>query len=430
MYTVIIANDDTESRDNLSRLLQQQGLDITAETDSGQTCIELARETKPDLMFVADNLPIVNGLEVSRVISAEYPQIIIVLLTIETSFPFLRNAMRAGVRDILIKPIEEEDVVEALQDLGDLLMRKERVPPEEEIQAVPPQPVFPTKKVIASVFSSKGGVGKSVIAANIAVFIRMLTKRRVVLVDLNLQFGDAAVLLNLLPQRTIVDLLPEEQRRGGSVWSPGRGEAAFPHLEHITPKLIETVLTHHDSGLKLLAAPHNPVDAELLTPEALELILKALYESYDYIIIDTISLFQEPVLTALDYSDLILYITSMSIPAIKNVKLGIDVMQSLHYPTSKVRLIINNVSNSTDLRTSDVESSLNWKISAVISYDNRTVLDSTDSGEILVTTYPNARVTKDIEKIARMVIGGEIPPDDKTQLEHRAGWLDRLTKIF
>ncbi len=421
MYTVIIADSDTENRDNLSSLLKQQGLDITAETDTGQTCIELVRETKPDLIFVADNLPIVNGLEVSRVISAEYPHIIIVLLAIETSFPFLRNAMRAGVRDILIKPIEEEDVVEMLQNLGDLLMKKEEVSPEKEIQAVPPEPVFPTKKVIASVFSSKGGVGKSVIAANIAVFIRMLTRRKVVLVDLNLQFGDAAVLLNLTPQRTIIDLLPEAQRRR---------DPDFPDLEHITPKLVESVLTHHDSGLKLLAAPHNPVDAELLTPEAFELILKTLYESYDYIIIDTISLFQEPVLIALDYSDLILYTTSMSIPAIKNVKLGIDVMRSLHYPTSKVRLIINNVSNSTDLRYSDVESSLNWKIGAVISYDSRTVLDSIDSGEILVTTYPNARVTKDIEKIARMVVGGEILSDDKTQFDHGTGWLERLRKIF
>jgi len=120
----------------------------------------------------------------------------------------------------------------------------------------------------------------------------------------------------------------------------------------------------------------------------------------------------------------------MSIPAIKNVKLGIDVMRKLHYPTSKVRLIVNSVSNSTDLRIPDVESSLNWKISAVISHDSRTMLDSIDSGEMLITTYPNARVTKDIEKTARMLIGGEILPDDKTELEHRTGWLERLGKIF
>ena len=408
MYTTIIADSDAESRDNLSRLLKGQGLEIIAETEDGQTCIELVREKGPDLLFVADNLSIVDGLEVSRVISAEYPQIIIVVLTIEIRTLFLRSAMRAGAREILIRPIEEEDVVEVLQNLGDLLMRKEQVSPEEEIQAIPPEPVFPTKKVIASVFSSKGGVGKSVIAANIAVYIRMLTKRKVALVDLNLQFGDAAVLLNLTPQRTIIDLLPD--------------------LEQLEPRIIENVLTRHDSGLKLLAAPHNPVDAELLTPEAFELILRALYESYDYIIIDTISLFQEPVLMALDYSDLILYVTAMSIPAIKNVKLGIDVMRKLHYPTSKVRLIVNSVSNSTDLGLTDVESSLNCKISAVISHDSRTVLDSIDSGEMLVTTYPNARVTKDIEKIARMLIGGEIPSDDKTQ--HRTGWRERLGKIF
>ncbi len=157
----------------------------------------------------------------------------------------------------------------------------------------------------------------------------------------------------------------------------------------------------------------------------MQVCLESLQKNYDYVVVDTPNSLTEPSLTVLDVADRIVYLTSLSIPSIKSTKQGLDVMQELHYPASKIYLLVNSLEFIDDIQVEDVQMCLQEPIRGVLPSDPHTVMDAINSGVTLLQAYPQARITQSLMQTVRSLIGYPLIEEPS----HEKGWLARLRAI-
>ncbi len=386
---VVIADDSQETRFNLRRLIGfDEGLQVVGEAATGTEAVELARQLSPDCVLMDVNMPGVDGLTATKTIIEEKPHTAIIVVSVQGESEYLRRAMASGAREYLVKPFNPDDLIDTIHRVV------ERVKREQTAVAGTGSGEGDSKgaKVVA-VFSAKGGVGKTTLATNLAVALASSGQKRVALLDFDLQFGDVAIALDVTPQFTIVDMVSEQG------WS--RGQA-------------QSYLTTHDSGLAVLAAPLKPEQADIITAEHIKCILAALRTEFDVIIIDTAQNFTDVTLTALDESDLILLISTLDLPTLKNVMLSNDVMRSLNYPPEKVKLVVNRDNGKIGLDSSLLEKKLNMPVAYSIPSDGRLVVESLNQGIPFIQSAPKAPISVGVSRMAADV--GEI---DVNPARHR-----------
>jgi len=234
------------------------------------------------------------------------------------------------------------------------------------------------------VFSTKGGAGKSVVASNLAVLLARRSTRPVVLVDADLQFGDIAVMLKIVPEHTIVD--------------------AVANAHRLDAQLLQSLLVRHPStGLQVLPAPLEPAFADQVSAANLVSIVQVLRQFCGHIVIDTPAQFNDVVLALLEETTDILVIAGMDIPNIKNVKLGLQTLRLLNTPMSKVKLVLNRANSKVRLDVSEVERTLGVRADSLIPSDI-VVPQSVNKGVPTVIDAPKSDVAKSFEKLADMFI--------------------------
>jgi pilus assembly protein CpaE len=337
------------------------------------------------------NMPVMDGIKATEQITMNIPESTVIIMSVQGDNEYLKKAMSAGAREFLIKPFVSEDVVNTILKTYEIeSKRKEKsvvVSNDEDV-----------KSKIITVFSTKGGVGKTTVSSNLAVSIARNTKKKVVLIDLDLQFGDIAIMLNLTVKNSISDLIKESNQIGGYT--------------------IDDYLVTHFSGLRVLPAPIRPEYAEYVTAAHIEMILKELKKEYHYILIDTSASFQEIVLTALDMSDRVLVISTLDLPTIKNVKSGLDVMDSLHYPKEKINVIVNKASEQYGIKYKDFESTIQHEIWSYVPEDSQTVITSANKGFPFVMTRTETKVAKAINGMAEeLAVDKNIKLKDKSPIK-------------
>jgi pilus assembly protein CpaE len=245
---------------------------------------------------------------------------------------------------------------------------------------------------VVTVFSPKGGIGKTVVSTNLAVSFAKYHKTRTLLLDLDLQFGDAAIMLGIEPEKTIYDL----------VVAPG---------ELDTEKLAGYT-TPHPCGLDILPAPIRPEDAELVTEGKLARLLEVARASYEMIIVDTSPFFHGPMLATLDRTDILLLLCGLDIPTIKNVRLGLQTLELLSFPHERVRVILNRANTNVGLKRSEVEDTLKTKVHVELPSD-RAVPLAVNSGKPVALAEPGADFSKAIRGLADMVAGASSTTKDR-----------------
>jgi pilus assembly protein CpaE len=243
------------------------------------------------------------------------------------------------------------------------------------------------------VFSTKGGAGKSVIASNLAVTLARRMNRPVVLVDADLQFGDAAVMLKLAPQHTIVD--------------------AVNNSDKLDASFLESLLARHEpSGLLVLPAPLEPAFADQIGSTQMMRIIDTLRQHAAIIVVDTPAYFNDVVLGLIEHSDDVILVAGMDIPNIKNVKIGLQTLRLLNIPLSKLKLVLNRANSKVKLDVSEVEKTLGIKADCLIPSDV-CVPQSVNKGVAVVLDSPRSGVTKAIEELASLLVPSDAPAKSK-----------------
>ncbi len=313
------------------------------------------------------------------------PELGVVLVAEAITATLLRTAMRAGLIDVLEAPLSVESVTEAMSRVDRMGRRRPAAPVPSEPFAVPEK-----KGTVITVMSAKGGSGKTVFATNLAMLLaRHGNPGDVVMVDGDLQFGDVCLVLQLEPKFTIVNAAHE--------------------LQNLDDQLIDSILTKHPSGLRVLAAPLEPAFADEISTAAMTDIVERLRTMFRYVVIDTASLLDELLLSLLERADKVLFIVEMDLPNVKNAKLALDTLRLLKFPSSKIELVLNRSNAKARLDEKEIERSLKMKISATVPSDG-IVPASVNEGRPVVESAPKSKVAKGFESIYRLIAGSDAGP--------------------
>jgi pilus assembly protein CpaE len=387
---VVIVDDIADTRENFSKLLMfERDIEVVGTAGSGPEAIELCRKIRPDVVLMDINMPEMDGIKAAEILSTEMPAIGIIMMSVQSEQDYLRRAMLAGAREFLVKPCSGDDLIRSIRHVYRLEAGKRAM--------ATAQPAYPTGMLnggqsdgsdgrhskIITIVSPKGGVGRTCIAANLAVALKVATQKKVALVDGSLYFGDLGVMLNLLSNKTIVDVAE--------------------HMEDLDADLLNEIMVTHSSGVKVLLAPPAPEMAELVTAEHMRRVLVELAANFDYVIVDTWPSFAEAVLTAMDLADDILLVMTLEMTAIKDVKLYLEVVEKLNYPIEKVKLVLNRAGSVGGIKVEAVEETLRHKVAVGLSNDGPGMMMAVNQGVPLVISAREHPFSRDIYRLAKVV---------------------------
>jgi len=315
------------------------------------------------------NMPDMDGIAATEAIRQRSPQAQVVILSVQGDQNYMRRAMLAGARDFLTKPPMGDDLISAVRRSGEM-SRAERSKGKPATAGSAGSSARPSGAAglpigivqghVVTIYGPKGGTGCTTLAVNLAIALHN-EDTRVVLLDANLQYGDVAMFFNEQGKNTILDLAPR--------------------VDELEAEAVEEIMIKHEaSGVHILAAPQRPEHAEKVSVEQFTKILDFLRRTYSYVIVDTPSLLTDIVLTAIDHSDAIVLITTQDIPAIKNARLFIELLQTMGIDRSRLVFVMNKFDKRIGITPERVGENLREKVSAVIPLDERIVIPAVNHG--------------------------------------------------
>ena len=296
----------------------------------------------------------------------EYTSAPVILLTNGDSSQILDDALDAGFADVVGLP--GENVVSAIRKVCHAERRRKGL----------------TRGRVTTVFCPKGGVGKSTISVNLAAALAKHNGQRTLLLDLDLQFGDTAIMLGVEPQVTMYDLMI----------APGKLDA----------EKLAGYTTRHSSGLELLPAPKRPEEADLVTELKIIELIAVARTCYDVIIVDTPPFFHGPMLAAIDRTDDLLVPCGLDVPTIKNVSIGLETLRLLSVPRDRIRLILNQANVKAAVSRSEVEHALKSKVNLELPHDSQ-VLAHVNLANPIVLADRKAAFSLAIRRLADEIAG-------------------------
>ena len=302
-----------------------------------------------------------------------------VLVRDEVDTPVLTRAMHAGVRDVV--PREDAAAVAAAVERAQQLWQVLRGP----------APGAPKLGRVVTVFSPKGGVGKTTMAVNLSLALADGGTRKVCIVDLDLAFGDVAITLQLFPTHSI------EHAVGGE--------------DQMDFAMVEQLLTRHAESVMVLAAPSLPDARDRVTPLLVTRLLATLKENFDYVVVDTAPAFDEQTLTALDETDECVVVATLDVPTLKNVKVALETMDMLRIAEDHRHLLLNRADDAVGIGPDKVESILGMPVSAAVS-SSVDVAAATNAGSPIVLSSPDAAASRAIRALALSLRGDTTDDND------------------
>jgi pilus assembly protein CpaE len=288
----------------------------------------------------------------------------------------LMAAMRAGITEYLPKPVTPEallPVVERMErKLGMATAGAEREP----------------GKVLAF-FSAKGGSGTTTVATNLAIHLQQLTGKKTLLVDLDLELGEIALLLGVQPRFNLVDLVRNFHR--------------------MDAELMASYIEQHSSGVHLLSAPYTSDKVEAVTGEQIRAILQFLREHYDYVVVDTPKSFSPATLAAFEQADELYVVSTVDLPSLRSIKRTIPLLDRITggHMKERVRLVINrHDSRANEITLEEVERTLGMKVFWKLANDYEAVIHSINAGEPLILNGGASRpFAKDVKALGAELTG-------------------------
>jgi pilus assembly protein CpaE len=366
----LIVDDIAETRENVRKLLQfESDVEVVGAARTGREGIQLAQELDPDVILMDINMPDIDGISATEVIRQNSPHIQVVILSVQSDQNYMRRAMLAGARDFLTKPPMGDELISAIRRAGEMA-HVERTKTSQARLGSAINPAGPSLAVsgnfsattgkIITVYSPKGGTGCTTVAVNLAIALNNEATRTVI-VDGNLQFGDVAMFVNEQGKNTILDLAPR--------------------VDDLELDLVEDILIKHQaSGVSILASPPRPEMAEKVTGDQFVKVLQFLQKMFAYVVVDTASILTDVVLGSLDISDVILVITTQEIPAIKNTRLFLDLLQTMGIGKERIVFSINRFDKRISITPEKISDNLKQEVAVTIPLDEKVVITAVNRG--------------------------------------------------
>jgi pilus assembly protein CpaE len=391
---VLIADESARIIENVTRRLSQDGdLVVCAVAQDGDTALQEALRTRPDVAVVDSGLPGMDGIQTTEMLVQYLPGTGVILLSMDVENEAFRRAMLAGAREFLQKPFGGDELVSAIRRVHAFQLRKASPPAASTDEASEATPVTPSSEGrLFTVVGAKGGVGKSVIAVNCAV--ALARSHRVALVDCSLQFGDIGVLLDVSPERTISDLAANNAVADRDA--------------------IAEVMVDGPGGVRVLAAPSSPELADYVTTQHLRALIDELRHTHDCIVVDTAPHLGEITLDLVEMADKVVLVTDLSATAVKNARLLQTVMGVLKVDSSRFMLVINHREAAGELARSYAEELLKTSASVEIPYDPGVVATSIGRGVPFTLAQPQSQVAMSVTALADILappVAGHRPPE-------------------
>ncbi len=345
--------------------------------DPAQLFAALGGAPLPDVLVLDTRPDPVQAVDLAGRLTLQCPQISVVLVGDQGPETALA-ALRAGVRDLLAPDATAVDIGLALERAGAGAGARTSVVTSSTPQAAAGR--------VVTVVSPKGGVGKTTVAANLAVGLAQRFPSAVVLVDLDIQFGDVASALDLEPEYFLVDTV--------------RGQARTDSM------VLKTVLTRHSTGLYVICAPDSPADADTVTEADVARLLQMLAAEFRYVVVDTAPGLSEHTLSALDQTSDLLLLTSMDVPGVRGMRKELDTLRRLELLPTSHHVVLNFADPKSLLTVADVEFTIGTGVDVQLPR-SKAVPDSVDQGVPLLQSGRRDPMTKQLQQLVDRLVGPE-----------------------
>lgn len=404
---VAVVDPDEAVRRVVAERLQVGAMTVEAHEEV-RSVVHRGEQTEPWVVVVGPSMPVEQVFEeVADRLGAWSSPHGVVLIVYEPSAAVLRQAMRAGIDDVVDVSADDIELLDAVQRTADRVVARIHLsetlapapPPPPPLPPPPGVPPGPSSGRLVTVFSTKGGAGKSVLASNLAVALARRgdtmtgpdpaqRAKPVVLLDADLQFGDIALMLHLDPVHTIVE----------AVQAGDRLDAAL---------MRSLLLRHPDSGLSVLAAPTEPAFADQITRIDLMRVIDVLRTMSSIVVVDTSATFGDLTLALLHAADDVLLVAGLDVTSLKNVRLGLQTMAVLGVPFSRMRFVLNRANTKVGLSVGEAERLLELKADVALPSDIL-VPQSVNRGVPAVLLGPRSKFARSIENLASVLLANPV----------------------
>ena len=367
--SIVIIDKDKISRDSIVSTLRpySDSISLAGSVDNFTDGAAATPKSAPNVVFLGVE-DIKQGIKDVQCIITKYPRISVIACSSERNSEWILALMRAGAVEYLLRPIAQEELKQSLQKVGRLLFTH----PAEDIPA----------GEIISVYNPIGGMGTTTVAVNLAAALAA-DGTKVALVDLNLDAGDVNTFLNVNPTYTL-----------SSVTS---------NIERLDANFLMSVMTRHASGPFVLTEPLEVDEAVSITPEQVQRILAFLKGIFRYVVVDCVGQLAVCNMAIFGSSKLILFTTTLSLPALKNTKRYLSAMGRKGFDRDRVKLVINRYLPKSDIQIKDAEKVLGWSVYQAIPNEYADVVDSINKGMPVVKLLPRSPISKAIQGLADRV---------------------------
>lgn len=387
---VLIVEDSALSARVMREMLSTQpDMEVVDVVTTGQEAVRRAADLHPDVIMMDVHLPDIDGIHATWLIASKNPDSSVIMVTSEERAEYMQRAMVAGAQGYLLKPVADPaQMANTIRTVRQRALERQALlarsaPGAAQSAAVVPPAAPPQLGRRVAFFSPKGGQGKTTIAVNLAVALRLRGARRVALMDADLRFGDANIFLDLPFNRSIVDLLP--------------------HLDELDSSLLEQVMAKHPSGVELLMRPERPELVETIDAHCIERVLTVLARSFDYVVIDCEVSYDEKLLAVLDRSDVILLVLHPDLGALRNAKHFLQLAETLGYPRDKMAVIINRANSNVGIGPHEVEQALGPGRYLRFNSYGRQLTSALNLGKPVIEASPKSEFAQAIHQLAEYV---------------------------
>lgn len=370
----LLATSDPEVLETMKRAFAAEGFEISGEAWPGIDAARRAAALSPDVVLLHVEEPLEPAVRTVSAIAEACPAAGLAVLSSSRDIDVVRRVMNAGANDFATLPLSDDALRDAARRATGAAGRRNGDGAVRE----------PAKGRVIAVAGPRGGVGKTMLAANLAATLARETKTAVALADLDVLFGGAAIALDMMPLGGLQDWL---RARANGLHTP-----------------VARYLWDHPSGLRLLAAPPEPdSDLEFTATDVVDL-LTDLSTTHEFVVVDTAPSFNEVTAAAIEHAPLTLMVTSPEVSSVRALRAVVETLRAWEVDAGRLRLVLNHPTAANGIDAADVREALGMPVGWTLPHD-RAVLRASAAGVPLCDYKPRSRVAREIRKVARFVAG-------------------------